>query len=138
MSKQTGRRNFIRSIIALLAFAALLLFDVPYRVRRKLQSKSSDSIAGCIPELYGPRDAEAIGRAYLAMVPQEADREILLGYIFGGGAGEATGRTGNCAEQLALVSETARRDYESGDVLLAAGWQISRTEARLCALTVTV
>ncbi len=132
-----SRRTFVRWLIAGFGIVALMLFDIPYRVRRKLQGRSGDWLAACFPEMYGARDAEAIGRAYLKLAPDEASRDVLLVRLLGAASPEPNSQDVEARSALvAGIAQKARQDYGKGELVLVDGWQISRTEARLCALSV--
>lgn len=69
-------------------------------------------------DLVDEATAERIGRAYLALAPHEGSPDILRDLI--------------PADLDVALAEEFRR----GDVVLLAGWMISRTEARVGALAV--
>lgn len=76
----------------------------------------------------GAESARVIGAAYLSAHPEES--AVLPAFLRGLRArpGDARGLAGELA---ALV----RADFERGNTVRLDGWVLSRTEARLCALT---
>lgn len=74
--------------------------------------------------------ARRIGRAYLAENPNEASEETLVRLLAKDGVRDDTQ-----ARLSANARRAVRRDYDSGRTVLVQGWMLSRTEARLCALT---
>lgn len=62
-----------------------------------------------------------LGRSYLAMAPEEGDRERLYALVF---------PQGEARDLRARI----RDEYASGGVVVLSGWTVSRTEARLYAL----
>ena len=80
-----------------------------------------------------PESAAAIGRAYLAERPMEADPETLVaGILPGRSARELAMLDGT--RLRALVRERHRGDFAAGRTATLSGWILSRTELRLCAL----
>jgi hypothetical protein len=67
-----------------------------------------------------------IGRAYLKVVPGEADKSRLSELLIKG-----EGVTGALGQQLIRRIET---DFKESDTLVLRGWVVSRTEARQSAL----
>ena len=104
-------------------------------------------LGGCGPspelaqELSGfysdPAAAAAIGAAYLAITPEEEDRDLLLERLAGDSLEEWERFARRDPEALrAAVRERHREDFEAGRVVRLHGWVLTRTEARLCALAV--
>lgn len=84
----------------------------------------------------GPEDKGMvlIGRWYLSTHPEEADKSH-LGFLLGPLADSDEFR--GFAERGVVgngVRGACTSDYARGDVLFVGGWQLTRTEARLCAL----
>jgi hypothetical protein len=90
-----------------------------------------------VPEtLTDPGAAERFGRAYLAAFPSEADRDTLLQRLAAAlVAGEQAVPSGAGAV-LARFDRLVRGEYTRGDVIGVDGWLLSRSEARLYALSV--
>ncbi len=87
-----------------------------------------------VSALRSKASAAAVGRAYLETVSDEATVERLSALIAGelqDGALASIGDDG-LRERLAAVR---RRDFEREHVVVVRGWVLSRTEARLCALS---
>jgi hypothetical protein len=106
------------------------------------QARAWLQLAGATPAearllavLARPDSAAAVGRAYLAGHPAEADRARLAA-----GLAEAA-RCQDCdpaqapAERLrAALARPIRADFAAARVVRVDGWVLSATEARLCAL----
>jgi hypothetical protein len=72
--------------------------------------------------------ARAVGEAYLAGHPDEADEQLLL-RLLGLERGDIR------ADDVRRLRAAVRGDYERSDLALVEGWYLSRTECRLCALS---
>ena len=75
-----------------------------------------------------PRKARALGRRYLALRPEAADRSALrarLGLADGSVAG---------ASLRTRLAELRRRDFAQNRVVAIDGWILAQCEAELCAL----
>lgn len=75
--------------------------------------------------------ARQVGRAYLAQVPAEADRERLLTQLF---PRLDPGAEGGSADWRGSFAARCRQDFAEGQTVQVEGWVLSLTEARLCAL----
>lgn len=76
---------------------------------------------------------KVIGEAYLERYPTERSRSVLLGAIqsCSGMPGLTTGEP-----VLAALSRQVTEDFRTDEVVYLNGWALSRTEARVAALTV--
>lgn len=79
-----------------------------------------------------PGDAGAVGRAYLARHPAEADRDHLLEAVFGPLRPRQAGHVP--ANPGVEIAARIRDDLDRADVVFVKGWMLSRTQARLCAI----
>lgn len=77
-----------------------------------------------------PQHAIDIGRRYLELNPDKADRRALLNDLFGRSATSSTSRS----SLTDLVSRWLERDFRDGVVVVLDGWILARAEASLCAL----
>ena len=78
------------------------------------------------------QDAQALGRAYFTIQPEEADEDTLLRLL---SADLDVSVLGMDDGELRRVSrERMRRDFEEGKTVSVRGWILSRTELRLCGL----
>jgi len=77
--------------------------------------------------------ARAIGREYLVQEPHEADRERLLESLSAICPAEQAVSL-DASELARRMARGVRRDFASGRTVSLRGWQLSRSEARLCAL----
>ena len=85
--------------------------------------------------LRRPASAGAVGRAYLADRPGEADRDWLAARL----GADLRGRDcdPSCSDRARLRAGLARQlraDFAQSRVVRVDGWVLSVTEARLCAL----
>lgn len=76
--------------------------------------------------------ASHIGREYLRLVPAEADASWLASVL-------SIGLPTDAMTDLAFLRNSLefrqRADFDAGDVVNVDGWILSRTEARLCAIS---
>ena len=79
--------------------------------------------------------ATLVGLWYLTKHPEEADRSSLLASL-AGYTPEGRLLDWFTAEHLdsVFVRRASMMDYACGDVVFIGGWQLARTEARICAL----
>ena len=123
-----GRRQMLGLLATIAAGGLTAVLAAPARDGPRLE---------IVPDtLTDPGAAERFGRAYLAAYPAEADRETLLGHLeaalFPGGTAVRSG-----AEAVfTRFDRVVRGEYADGEVIVVAGWLLSRSEARLYALSV--
>jgi len=92
-----------------------------------------------VSELWGgfsrPSVALRIGLLYLRKRPSEANEEWLAQVVFADwvprGAAETGSQPGTLKRYLA---QRVKTDYERGETTQVAGWMLSHTELRACAL----
>ena len=77
-----------------------------------------------------PQHAIDIGRRYLQLNPEKADRRALLNDLFGRSSISSKSRS----SLAGLVSGWQERDFRDGVVVVLDGWILARAEASLCAL----
>ena len=79
--------------------------------------------------------AAAVGRAYLAIRPGEADPQVVRDLMQKHATlqGDALGGCGNLRLQ-ALYRRAVRHDFETGRIVEIDGWVLAETEARACAI----
>jgi len=77
-----------------------------------------------------------IGTAYLEATPSDARLEPLVDQIVAGLDGGTGALRSSQAELRRRLGRRMRRDFEEDATVCLKGWIVSRTEARLCALTV--
>jgi hypothetical protein len=128
MNGLTRRRFLVRATIA-----GAALVPAVHAVRSVRVALGGASLDGRIVGLFRHREsAQRLGRAYLAVRPEEADAALLLrelGYL----TEERPGATGPDDLCRALVDACAA-DFAEGRVVRVGGWILARTEARACAL----
>ncbi len=83
----------------------------------------------CLVSLFSDLEAPlAVGRRYLELYPDEADRARLRAGLIG---------PARPLDREALRARLARRcgqDFRDGNTVIVDGWVLARTEARACAL----
>ena len=120
-----------RSFFKLSAITALTLFNLPF-----LESCRNDSkkMAVALPLLFSHMvDIKAVkeaGAAYRKINPAEDDRSKLSGLLLG----EHQQQKLNKNEIQTLLDKQVTSDFKTGNIVVADGWVMSRTEARQCAL----
>ena len=77
-----------------------------------------------------PQHAIDIGKRYLQLNPEKADRRALLNDLFGRSSISSKSRS----SLAGLVSVWQERDFRDGVVVVLDGWILARAEASLCAL----
>ena len=120
MSRQVNRRTFLLLIVGAGAGAT-----AAWRLFEANGDSPNAAVAGFFDD---PAAARRVGEAYLERFPAEAG-EVRLKRLLGFGDGQPL------AVEQARVREAVRRDYEESRLTLVEGWYLSRTEARLCALS---
>ncbi|MES9845562.1 MAG: hypothetical protein ABW162_04075 [Candidatus Sedimenticola sp. PURPLELP] len=76
-------------------------------------------------------DAEKLGKSYLAMFPSEASEAQLLELVFEGA--ESPPDNNNALKRALALKQ--HNDFKSGNLVLVDDWYLSRTEARIYALS---
>jgi hypothetical protein len=83
-----------------------------------------------------PDSARAIGAAYLALHPEEANADDLVKLISDVPEDPMVTLHASDAELRTWVRRRQAHDFASGHIVKLDGWLLSATEGRLCALTV--
>lgn len=117
------RRHFLATA-ALLGAGALLVLRTGMRTGDGMTPIEAVRLIG--------GDGDAMGDAYLALVPEEGDIGRLSRLLFPGSSGSPGSRTGD--DWLRYLADRVREDFAEGDTVLLEGWLLSRTEARASAL----
>ena len=136
-SRSLTRRTFVRTGASFATgtfagFAVLPSLSCGGRDETTLEQE----LAGRMLEIFDDRDALAsLGRAYLAITPEEATVRALVSGLTEGWT--VAQRALPSPELLALLREQQRADFSSGRTLRVRGWVLARTEARLAALSVS-
>jgi hypothetical protein len=123
-----------RAFLAAAALAAVGGGGLAYRLttsESEAELEQTAEAARLFDEL-GP--ARRVGRAYLDDNPEEANEQALVRLL-----NEEPAWQGVWDAPPARIADVARRsirrDYLNGRTVPVEGWILSRTEARLCALT---
>ena len=86
--------------------------------------------------LKDAKSANVIGQPYLDAVPGENDPDIIVRSIeMNHPVITSKLRTASTSETKALIAKMVTEDFSTGETIQLHGWILSRTEARLCALT---
>jgi hypothetical protein len=127
-----------RDALRILSAAALLL---PLGARLGLRmigpgDPPGDPRARAVLRALTTRDSAAVvGRVYLSGMPSEACPERLVRLLCHVGCGWRPGLVSAPSEQLRRwMREAVRNDFETAQIVTVDGWQLSVTEARVCAL----
>ena len=123
------RRRQVLTLLAMVAAGGLpAVFAAPAR------DESGVEIA---PDtLTDPAGAGRFGRAYLGDFPAEADRETLLMRLEAALLAEGSEVPADAEAVFTRLDRRVRTEYARGEVVVVDGWLLSRTEARLYALSV--
>jgi len=125
------RRQFLNQALCLLVFGAA------WGCTQQDADTEPAAIHGDWLDIITPDVAAAarLGQAYLDAHPQEAEHDALYNRVMSTLQGHA-GFTGaqTDGERFAAIATVVSEDYVAGDTVLAAGWVLSRTEARIYAL----
>jgi NAD(P)-dependent dehydrogenase (short-subunit alcohol dehydrogenase family) len=116
MSRRLSRRAFLIAVGGA---------GVGVAAVRRLLEAERDSV---LPDAFDDAAARAVGEAYLAAHPDEAD-EQLLRRLLGLEPGDVR------PNDVRRLRAAVHRDYQGSDFVLVEGWYLARTEARLCALS---
>lgn len=129
MSGEIDRRAFVKGVALGLAAPGLLGALAGCGPTEDLESK----LAG----FHRDRSAAvAIGRAYLLVTPDEQDRDALIEALAGEDLDEWEQLARGDPEALEQAVRTRHQDdFLHGRTVRLHGWILSRTEARLSALT---
>lgn len=123
----TGRRAFVKLMlgaVGLAAWPARAAVTEAAGRRRELQAAA----AGWTAQFGSLESARQVGRAYLHRYPEEGDLALLCDRV---GAGLDAAR-GAQPDWSAVI----RDEFARGETVSLNGWLLSRTEVRLCAITV--
>jgi hypothetical protein len=124
-------RNDRRRILGLLAATGgAALVSLPARSRVPLAA----ALVGVLSHREGAR---AIGAAYLQQVPWESNARQLMSLIVEHDP-SSLGEQASLDEARAFLQRSVREDFEQSRTVELNGWVVSRTEARLCALSCLV
>jgi choline dehydrogenase-like flavoprotein len=119
-------RSSRRAFLAATGAAALL--PLSWRGGASTGATDADRLRAAIAN---PASAAALGRAYLARFPGEADRDRIAAAIL---ASLAAPPARDASALRAPVRARIRGDFRAGATVTLDGWILSRTEARLAAL----
>lgn len=130
MSKLSRRSLLKQAVLAALAGA------VPVRLvansDRRQAPELAQRLAGCLSH---PGSARPVGARYLAGAPGEA-HPLLLTALIAGSLHAVRAMAGADRQTLRrLLAARQRSDFASQHIVAVDGWILSRTEARLCALS---
>lgn len=127
-----------RSVLLGALAAALALGLAPLRPWRVLiETLPREPLASRLTGLLGDLDsARVVGRAYVRATSAEATSQALVDAIAAGvPGGRDVIRATSPADLRRLILARVRQDFVDDDVVTLDGWIVSKTEGRLCALT---
>lgn len=129
-----NRRRFLQRA---LGYCSVLYLPRPLRaLATQAGTQNADPLLMTLANFFVHKEsAKVIGRAYLQSVPEESEVSRLVAGICSFQAEQHT----ECAKATPkryreLLLHQQRQDFEHGRVVNVAGWILSQTEARLCAL----
>jgi len=129
-----NRRGFLQR--ALVYLSGLYLLRPLQVLATPARTTSSDPLLMALANFFVHKEsAKVIGRAYLQRVPEESEVSRLVAGICSLQVEQHT----ECAKAAPkryrdLLLQQQQQDFEHGRVVSVAGWILSQTEARLCAL----
>lgn len=131
-SERIGRRGFIATALGLAAATVTARFDLTRRAIGGDPATDGERLARAFAS---PESAAELGHAYLATVPAERSRALLVDRIAAAlPNGYSVVHTGDDATLLSLLAQRFQDDFKAGDTVTVDGWVVSRTQARLCGL----
>ena len=121
-------RTFALTRRWLLGLSALLPFSRTGTLFAGAREPAGAGVPPALARLLPARaDAAIIGRTYLASSPQEGDPVKLVRHFMA--MAESTG------DLRTAIGNRLRKDFDERKTVRVRGWVLSRTEARLCALS---
>ena len=94
-------------------------------------ASAAESVISIADLFTQPSHAMTIGKHYLALFPQELDREQLITQT----VGQFSPTTPLMTIKDTLMKKR-QQEFQKRETVIIQGWVLSRTEARLCALLV--
>jgi hypothetical protein len=129
MRSALGRRHLLAAIGAAGALVAAEAW-APARAAVR------DPAVGRLVGLFKHRDsARAVGAAYLALHPEEANADALVRLIGDAPEDPVVIHEASPPELRAWLRRRQTHDFANGHIVKLDGWLLSRTEGRLCALS---
>jgi hypothetical protein len=127
-----------RSVLLGALAAALALALAPLRPWRVLvETLPRETLASRLTGLLSDLEsAHVVGRAYVRDMSAESTSRRLVDAIAAGvPGGRNVLRAASNADLRKLILARIRQDFVDGDIVTLDGWIVSKTEGRLCALT---
>jgi hypothetical protein len=121
-----------RSFLALAGAAGAVVVGVARPWRSLVEVRPPTLESALLSVLSDRAAAAAVGAAYLAVTPAEADRLLLLNRL--AAALNVVASLPDAAALRARVAARVGQDFAAGATCSVDGWVLSRTEARLDAL----
>ena len=130
MSSGVTRRALLRVLALGVPAACLLGRSTAWASRDPVvASELRDALVALLPDR---RSAGAVGSAYLARFPREADALALSRGLLA--LHDSPAQQGGSRDLSSAFRAQIRLDFASEHTVWLKGWCLSRTEARLCAL----
>lgn len=112
----------------LLGLSALLPFGRTRTVLGAMRDATGLDVPSALARLLPARvDAAIIGRAYLTSSPDDGDLATLVRQLLA--------MADNTGDLQTAIGNRLRKDFDEHQTVRVRGWVLSRTEARLCALS---
>lgn len=125
------RRHFMCWGALLATVAALGQLGAALVAPSERLSSADATVADMLTQLFpGSGHAVAVGRQFLRLYPEHADRDRLLSVLGEDFVAAASDRT----TLLRYCDLLRREDFSAGRTVVVNNWLLSRTEATLCAL----
>jgi len=134
-NRKITRRRFLRLLAVVGSFGSILPINA-LAYSAGLKDEKTRHFANRLIDIFNDkRSASIVGRAYLDYAPHEADVRTLVAKICGSHKQylNSAGKDDDALDKLIL--ESHRNDFANGRTVKVSGWVLSRTEARLSALT---
>ena len=130
----TDRRGFLSLLLGLSLVGVSQCF---FLCRIFADSNPTEQLFDKLIRIYDCLGStQMIGREYLRIVTEEAQKTALLNHICRGSiSNQARLLRSDMPGARKLLQKWIRKDFEMGRTVLVNGWILSQTESRLCALT---
>lgn len=129
-----SRRIFLKTFLFFGSFS--LVFGIHNLFSRLSKHDVSESVHTLLCNFFFNRSsAVAVGKEYLKNKPHEANKKILLDIILKSLNIRPSGLNGS-DELRNIIKRKVINDFNEDEIVYISGWMLSKTEARLSALTV--
>jgi hypothetical protein len=91
------------------------------------------SLPRTLYKFIDPKEIHEIGKAYLALSPQEADKIKLTGLLLNGRNDKAKQMNPSPDQAIEMIEANIHEDFRQDRTSIIKGWILATTEARQCA-----